>query len=312
MWKPTKAIKLNAASMLDLKSEVIKKRDLIDSMDSNTKVMKKRTVVGGVSVGRGKLKLKSDSLLQAPEIVKDDEDGGDGESAKSRMKRDEILERKSRVYEALSSGRGLDTALANSDDVLVDFEQKYAQEHGNDLVQITDEFGRVRSVPRREARHVLGVAANLEDDYKEYHESQTRGYHMFPPVAMEYARQRIDAQRAVEEKVVREEQAEDEWQELLLKAGHQPKFDRFDASKDLREMGVGFYQFSQDDQVRQEQMEDLSRLREETETHRNKLELLKQKRRDRHKDRLAKINAQKVTANDDTIVEEPQKQAEDF
>jgi hypothetical protein len=62
--------------------------------------------------------------------------------------------------------------------------------------------------------------------------------------------------------------------------------EHFDASKERRNMGVGFYQLSQDEKVRQSQLEELKSLRDDTITSRTKTTLAQQ-------DRAAKLQERK-------------------
>ena len=78
-----------------------------------------------------------------------------------------------------------------------------------------DEFGRRRQVPRGQAREYVGIEFNLDDDYKDYRPSQTRGYHMFPPTADLAGHAQPALTR--EEKWQREQEAKDEWKGIFLR-----------------------------------------------------------------------------------------------
>jgi hypothetical protein len=270
MWKKTNAIVLNATSIVDLKSEVLKIKEDTKKRRADLPQHTEDDPIGtGAAPAVKKVKLKKAPASTSTWNSKKGQKGTKKElTERERM---EIMERKSRLYEKLSKG-SLDLDPAEAEDVMVDFERKYLMNDlsdddgedfagANEMVEITDEFGRTRKVPRWEAEKHLGVHVNVESDYKEYDETDKRGYHMYPPVAMQYAKKHIDITDAEKEKVVRDEEAEDEFQTLLMKSS---KIDRFNHRKELtRPMGVGFYQFSDEEKARQEQMDSLKQIRSE-------------------------------------------------
>ena len=78
----------------------------------------------------------------------------------------------------------------------------------------------------------------------------------------------------------------------------------YDTQQDRRTMGVGFYQFSQDDETRQKQMDELKSIRNETLSSRNKMEQSRLKRKNEFEQRrlllIEKRNQKRAKiANDD-------------
>jgi Domain of unknown function (DUF4078) len=69
---------------------------------------------------------------------------------------------------------------------------------------------------------------------------------------------------------------------------------RYDAQREIRTKGVGFYTFSKDEEERKAQMEELKRLREQTETARTHTMSVSAKRKQALERNAAKINARRL------------------
>jgi len=183
------------------------------------------------------------------------------------------LERKVKVYEKLKKGQTGGLSEKQYDELLVDFDNASGGEYESDsddvdesktvpqppvdeqndpIVEYEDEFGRVRTARRSEVpRHLARRSPELDppesDPYVIYGDQN-----FFP--TYEPSEDRV---REIEEKLV---------------ADTAPPTTHFDASRDNRARGAAFYQFSADEEVRQKQMEDLQKAREETKQHRAELE----------------------------------------
>jgi len=109
------------------------------------------------------------------------------------------------------------------------------------IVEYQDEFGRVRSAPRSTIpQHLL--PKDIDDDDPSIIYNPVEHYPVYQP----------SADRVAE---IEKEYAEE----------NNPLNLHYDASKEVRAKGAGFYQFSGDDESRQRQMEELRLAREETE-----------------------------------------------
>ncbi|KAI3629618.1 hypothetical protein MIR68_011053 [Amoeboaphelidium protococcarum] len=123
--------------------------------------------------------------------------GTQGGSLKLKAQSGSILDKKAQLYDLLSkdpSGGKLSVAeqqFIQSEDVMVDFEQKsrdQARENGSAFkqkkVQGIDEFGRVRMIEEDLIHQEVGLHVNIDADYKEYDDKCQKGFHMFPPTAV--------------------------------------------------------------------------------------------------------------------------------
>ncbi|KAK9485214.1 hypothetical protein V1527DRAFT_144695 [Lipomyces starkeyi] len=154
------------------------------------------------------------------------------------------LERKARQYEAIKKGRtdGLNLVESALDvDIMPHEVSEYDSEEQDDgeLVEYTDEFGRSRMV----SKYLL--AKLLSETDAKAHTPQNLIY----GDVIQYNAFRGDeeAMRAILER--------DDTQDLMV---------HYDASKEIRTKGVGFYNFSKDENERNREMEGLKNMREET------------------------------------------------
>ena len=107
------------------------------------------------------------------------------------LKTKECLEKKSKLYEQLATGR----ANCDGEDIMVDFSRVYKQEKNEEqndeelqlddslLVEIVDEFGRTRKVPSSQAHLYQTSDSQLVDDdnahYNALSENRKRGVGFF-------------------------------------------------------------------------------------------------------------------------------------
>ncbi|EIN03747.1 hypothetical protein PUNSTDRAFT_109149 [Punctularia strigosozonata HHB-11173 SS5] len=210
-----------------------------------------------------------------------------------------VLERKAKIYEKLQKGKtgGLTEAQYNS--LLVDFDSKVQDVYesdsddvdesvtvprpppgaeGDSLVEHEDEFERTRMIPRSELPSTSRSSGlnDTEDPLVEYEDEFGR---------MRTAR-RSEVPRDLLPKPKPEEIPDDD--SVLYNPTHhfpvyQPDPDRvaaiekelaeanaplnvhYDAAREVRAKGAGFYQFSADEETRRRQMEELKQTRLETE-----------------------------------------------
>ncbi|KAF1805824.1 hypothetical protein V8B55DRAFT_1488411 [Mucor lusitanicus] len=202
----------------------------------------------------------------------------------------EQLEKKARLYEAMRSGEALDAYDEEQDEEkkpLVDFDRKYFQErdlerqkeaaaaaaaqkkrkrHDDDddeddpWVEFEDEFGRTRIIRRSELPSTEQRHRSDDSDY-DSEEEEKKAYLV--------AQQRY-------------------------KAADRSNMNHFEADREIRTKGVGFYQFSKDEQERQAQMAKLNRLRAETENARSSQASASSKRKQMLAQNAEKIRARKA------------------
>ncbi|KAK4519847.1 uncharacterized protein ATC70_010091 [Mucor velutinosus] len=208
----------------------------------------------------------------------------------------EQLEKKARLYEAMRSGEGFDAYDEEQDEEkrpLVDFDKKYFQERDlerqkeeaaaaaaaaaarkkrkrndeeddNDpWVEFEDEFGRTRIIRRSELPSTEQQQHHHRSDDSDYdsEEEENKAYLI--------AQQRY-------------------------KAADRSDMSHYEAGREIRTKGVGFYQFSKDEQERQAQLDKLNRLRTETENARNSQASASSKRKQMLAQNAEKIRARKA------------------
>lgn len=187
------------------------------------------------------------------------------------------MESKARLYAAMQRGDYIGKEIG-----LVDFDRKWAEKQqgrpdgyssssGDDssdsekeeggkekLVEYTDEFGRIRMVTpaqraRMEARVARGQASALELEVMSGRPVKAPANLIFGDAIQSEAFQAQDAAKMEELARKRDRSATP------------PPATHYEADKEIRTKGVGFFAFSKDEEERMKQMEELERKREETE-----------------------------------------------
>ncbi|CAO0799088.1 unnamed protein product [Mucor circinelloides] len=199
----------------------------------------------------------------------------------------EQLEKKARLYEAMRAG-GFDADEEQDDEKmpLVDFDKKYFQERDlerqkeeaaaarkkrrhNDKqdddndpwVEFEDEFGRTRIIRRSELPSTEQQQHRSDDSDYDSEEEENKAY------------------------LIRQQR---------YKAADRSNMDHYEADREIRTKGVGFYQFSKDEQERRAQLDKLNRLRTETENARNSQASASSKRKQMLAQNAEKIRAKKA------------------
>ncbi|KAI1805283.1 hypothetical protein F4811DRAFT_224629 [Daldinia bambusicola] len=227
------------------------------------------------------------------------------------------MEEKARLYTAMK--RGDYVAREGEAAPLVDFDRKWAERHpedetsktnaysssgsdndddddsdgvdgaGREMVEYKDEFGRTRQatraeverLERRRQRMALG-AAELESMAAKPIKAPERL--IFGDVIQSGAfNPEDDTLSKMEDLAAKRD-----------KSPTPPPDTHFDGKAEIRTKGVGFYQFSQDKEVRRGQMEELERERERTEKARREREEQKEKRRREIEERRKKIGERRA------------------
>ena len=212
------------------------------------------------------------------------------------------MEEKARLYAAMK--RGDYVPKENEAEPLVDFDRKWVEdgekvdvdtsdgeeseldEKYQEILEYEDEFGRLRRGTRAEKERLerrthVGNMARSElskmsarpaaPDNIIYGDTvQTMAFAADNPYKMEKLARNRDRSPTPPEKM------------------------HYDASKEIRSKGVGFYKFSRDEEVRQDEMESLDSARKDTETERSQVEDRKAKRKQEMEERRKKLEARRA------------------
>ncbi|KAI0661476.1 hypothetical protein C8Q70DRAFT_1051816 [Cubamyces menziesii] len=257
-----KAAGVSASSFFDLKAEIAKKEEEFAKVRASGK---EAYIVGGVKRDDKKISQWAKAnpgvhARAARDIELEEISKPTLESARA------ILERKAKVYDKLRKGKsgGLDDKQYG--ELLVDFEQKgidpYFSSDSDDvdesltvpvppdgeeddpIMEYLDEYGRTRTARRSEIpRDRLPQAGKEEEED-------------FDPYVIHNP---VDHFPVYEQS---EERAEEIKRRLAEES--KPPTIHYDASREVRAKGAGFYQFSADEETRRKQMEELRKAREET------------------------------------------------
>ncbi|KAH9058380.1 hypothetical protein EDB87DRAFT_1742597 [Lactarius vividus] len=228
---------VSSSSFLELKTQVEKQKEIYakDKATGNTSV-----IVGRKKNGKKPSKWELPNKGVHNRAVRDiEQEAVDRRTVES-----------SRIYEKLKKGQFGGLSEVQYGELLVDFDSKPDDPYESDsddldesltddpIIEFEDEFGRVRSARRSEVpRHLLPHQEKGED------ENPVNFFPVYEPSADRVAA--IKAAAAEE---------------------NNPLDKHYDASREVRAKGAGFYQFSADnEEARKKQMEELRQAREETE-----------------------------------------------
>ncbi|KAG6816380.1 hypothetical protein H0H93_008148 [Arthromyces matolae] len=174
------------------------------------------------------------------------------------------LERKAKIYEKLQKGKTGGLSDKQYDALLVDFDSKAVSGHyesdsddvdesvelarpitneeDDPIIEYEDEFGRIRTARRSEVPRTFTEPAKEPDDDEDIIiRNPVNHFPIYEPTVERVAE--IAAKYAEE---------------------NNPLNIHYDASRENRAKGAGFYQFSGDEETRRRQMEELKTAREET------------------------------------------------
>ncbi|KAI1402715.1 hypothetical protein F4819DRAFT_453677 [Hypoxylon fuscum] len=278
------------------------KKDDIFSVKAKRKAGSSTTATAADSKGNGG--SSKDGKIQLKEVRGTEEEKQNLARARRKM------EEKARLYAAMKRGDYI--AKDGETAPLVDFDRKWAEKHpdeedddngysssGTDnesdaeaqqeTIEFKDEFGRTRRgtraemerLQRRSQRAALG-AAELE--------------HMAAkPVK---APERLIYGDVIQSAAFNpEDDTARKMQDLADKRDREPTpppDTHFDGGAEIRTKGVGFYQFSRDEDRRKEEMAALGKERDNTEQVRREREALREKRRREIEERRAKIGKKRA------------------
>ncbi|KAI2468337.1 hypothetical protein F4781DRAFT_272208 [Annulohypoxylon bovei var. microspora] len=235
------------------------------------------------------------------------------------------MEEKARLYAAMKRGDYI--AKEGEAAPLVDFDRKWAEKHPEDdpdnnnnysssgtdddseaegedaasreLVEYKDEFGRTRRATRAEVAHMQRRRQRVELGAAELEGMAARPVKapanlIFGDVIQAAAFDPEDATYA-------------KMEDLAAKRDKEPTpppDTHFDGGAEIRTKGVGFYQFSKDEEGRKGEMGALERERENTERVRKEREEAREKRRREIEERRARIGAKRAERMADSFLDE--------
>jgi hypothetical protein len=213
------------------------------------------------------------------------------------------MEAKAKLYKQMKRGELGDE---EDGDGLVDFDRKWAErgddlssdeddEGMNEIVDYEDEYGRSRRGTKAEAERIARRKANAVRGQEEL--------------------DRMSARPAMPSKIIYgdtvqvaafnpEDEIQEKMEELARKRDRSatpPEKKHYEADKEFRVKGVGFYTFSKDEGVREQEMEALEKERLETERVRKEREAKKEARKKELEERRKEIAGKRA-----------KKQADDF
>lgn len=233
------------------------------------------------------------------------------ELARSRKK----LIAKAGVYERLRKGNGGD---GEEEDALVDFDRKWVEEGepefrssasdddeeeegdgGGEMVEHTDDLGRTRKVSKKALARILRREARTKQQAQDQQTSPSQGPHHLaaqpPPESVSYGpRIQTGAFQTANFSSV-------PTADMLAAAMPVEKEGveqvHYDADREVRTKGVGFYRFSKDEEDRKREFQELEEERRRTERERERMAEKKRKRKEdleRRKEEVRKKRRGKV------------------
>ncbi len=217
------------------------------------------------------------------------------------------MEEKAKLYRQMKRGE-LGGEDEDGGDGLVDFDRKWAEKWGesssdegdegaNEIVEYEDEYGRARRGTKAEAermaRRKAGAARGQED------------------------LDRMSARPVMPSKIIYgdtvqvaafnpDEPVAEKMEEIARKRDRSmtpPEQKHYEADKEIRTKGVGFYSFSKDEKVREREMVALEREREETERARMEREAKKEARKRELEERRRQIGEKRAKKQADTFLD---------
>ncbi|KAK2862200.1 hypothetical protein Q5P01_001733 [Channa striata] len=307
MDKKKKPFDVTASSLVDLKAELYRKQEQF-----------KQQKLGQESAGAGfksKSKLKKPSVWskQNPGVSARDEKDAE-QLTEEQMSLDSAkrkLEEKAKLYEQMTKGDFPDEETEGL--FLVDFTQKIINKKKEALAQKDTE----RDDEDRDNLSPIPDPQNPDEEWVDYVDSLGRSRRCMKKDLPDFKKMDQDLKgigKASSEKTLlsedmRRELQRQEWEreeEESMKRPVGPIHYEDIRAQEARELGVGYFAFSRDQEQRRKQRETLEMLRDQTTEQRTKRERLKEKRQAILQTRLAKVRQRKMKKGnlDDTETEE--------
>ncbi|KUJ20564.1 uncharacterized protein LY89DRAFT_550176, partial [Mollisia scopiformis] len=232
--------------------------------------------------------------------------GGVDEDVLHRSKRK--MEQKAKLYSRMK--RGDYVAAEGEADGLVDFDRKWVEggkeeesevesdDGQGEMVDYEDEYGRARRGTRAEAERMERRKMNKVLGAEELDRMSARP--AMPKTGLIYGDTVQSMAFNPEESVVQK------MEEIARKRDRSmtpPEMKHYEADKEIRSKGVGFYSFSKDEGLRGKEMEALEKERLETERVRKEREAKKEKRRLEIEERRKAIGEKRARKQADSFLD---------
>ncbi|XP_039258168.2 coiled-coil domain-containing protein 174-like [Styela clava] len=291
--------------MFSLKSELFKKQQEVTSKKSGqivTSAIRKQHKLKSSSNGEGKVpeneKNPGVEERNARDIAETSEEIDKGKMVKS------VLEAKAKLYEKMSSGNLLPDEESSSL-FLVDFEQKSMdarlqktnneldikpkvgvnvatelaselQKSENEWVEYTDSLGRTRACLKKDLDRMKRMDEKLNEEKRRKPEIQEPG------------------ERTLLSDDMRREIKREQWEKEAVEEINGPLHYEDLRAREIRELGVGYFAFSTDQETRDTQMKLLRKMRDETQKERENAKDAEKKKRTALQARLEKVRLGRI------------------
>ncbi|KAM9409021.1 coiled-coil domain-containing protein 174 [Pholidichthys leucotaenia] len=308
MDKKKKPLDVAASSLVDLKAELYRKQEQFkreklgqnDGLKENKSKAKKPSVFSKQNAGVSARAAKDAEQLAEEQVTLD--------AAKRK------LEEKARLYEQMTKGDFPDEETEGL--FLVDFTQKIIDKRKETQKEMEkeEEEEKLSSSP-------IPPPENPDEEWVDFVDALGRSRRCMKKDLPDFKKMDQDftgkGKRPPEKTLLSEDMRRDlqrqEWEreeEEAMKRPVGPIHYEDIRGQEARELGVGYYAFSQDEEQRRKQRQTLDMLRDQTTDQRIKRELLKEKRQAILQARLAKVKQRKMKAAKLDGTEEEEKQEE--
>nr|XP_046191136.1 LOW QUALITY PROTEIN: coiled-coil domain-containing protein 174 [Oncorhynchus gorbuscha] len=291
MDKKKKQYAVTASSLVDLKAELYRKQEqfkhekLGQDAGTSTKAPKSKKPNVWSKQNEG----VSERAQKDVELVAEEENNLD----RARRK----LEEKAKLYEQMTKGDFLDEETEGL--FLVDFTQKIIDKKRENHAQRESER------EDRESSPPIPPPENPGEEWVDYVDALGRSRRCmkkdlpgFKKMDKDFQGKRLDpAEKDLLSEDMRRELQRQEWEREEEEAMNRPvgpiHYENI-REQEARELGVGYFAFSQDQELRRKQRETLDMLRDQTTDQRSKRDQLKEKRKTLLDARLAKVRQRKM------------------
>ncbi|XP_049622247.1 coiled-coil domain-containing protein 174-like [Suncus etruscus] len=317
MDRRKKPLEVTASSLVDLKAELFRKQEEF----KQEKLLKDSGVLGKPKTTNKKPSIWSKQNAGVSSRAEKDAEQKI-EEQKTLDKAREKLEEKAKLYEKMTQGDFIDEEV--EDMYLVDFTQKIIDRHremeasgahttsrmtedkddedeclsekdipppqdpSEEWVDYVDSLGRSRRCMKKDLPHLLELDKNLQG-------------RLFLSPANEKSLLSEDMRKELQRQEWEEEERE------ALKRPMGPIHYEDIRENEARQLGVGYFAFAKDKELRNKQMKTLEMLREQTTDQRTKRENIKEKRKAILEARLAKLRQKKMKKTKEDGTEEENK-----
>ncbi|KAM8757482.1 coiled-coil domain-containing protein 174 isoform 2-T2 [Acanthopagrus schlegelii] len=317
MEKKKKPFDVTASSLVDLKAELYRKQEQF----KQDKLGRENSGAGFTSKSHQKVKKpnvwsKQNAGVSA-RAEKDAEQLAEEQNTLDTAKR--RLEEKAKLYEQMTKGDFPDEETEGL--FLVDFTQKIIDKKRETLAH------KDRDDEERDSSSPIPPPQNPDEEWVDYVDALGRSRKCMKKDLPDFKKMdqdlkgkgKVSADKTLLSEDMRRELQRQEWEmeeEEAMKRPVGPIHYEDIRGQEARELGVGYFSFSQDEEHRRKQRETLDMLRDQTTEQRTKREHLKEKRQAILKARLAKVRQRKMKkakldgTEDEQIEEENEEEGE--